>query len=463
LTSYVEIVNETLLPFEIDIVKNNEGHFVGECIPKRKQMDAMVPASVGDGSGVDSKKTKRFSVPVPLLSDFCKDWESYGSGTVTLRLRPSITKAESGIDNNHQPSGNVDLTASIIELRRSNKGRLRTKVEVTCRSHDQLGMNVHPFVLQVVLSMQLLADEQVSLSVSLEPRAIIQNRIPLAMKVRTPMPQTFSTAKKEEGETEGVTYALEPQDCVEIFTPGPSIAITVRPRDHPVAGNELDWMDAGWVDLPLVPEFRLQDPIVSMLPFSNAGETGPSSSGREIGAEIFIVEGRKALNAIGDSLSKRSESPASISLRVNSRQETGRSMEDKEPLSFFLTVCQYGVDHTGTILFEQVIPPQTQATAQTLRTMAALWQSEKTVNNLTHSGIHRSFLDEAESFVLGGGESTRNISRYGEPQPLGAFASPQHRRRVSLLSNSDIPIRLLQMTMDGDEGLKRTMVCLIVC
>ncbi|KAL3923709.1 MAG: hypothetical protein SGILL_001499 [Bacillariaceae sp.] len=460
LTSHVEIVNNTLLPFEIDVVTNEESHCIGKCIPRSKQVDALVPASVGDGSGVDSKKTKRFSVPIPLLSDFCKDWESYGSGKVTLRLKPCINDASSGLDDNHRLTGKVDLAASLLELRRSNKGRLRTKTETICKSHDHLGLSVHPFAVQVVLSSILVADEQVSLRVSLEPRAIIQNRIPVAMKIRTPMPQTFSTAKKEEGETQDVTYALEPYDRVEVFTPGPSIAVTVRPRDHPVAGNELDWMDAGWVDLPLVPEFSLQDPIVSVLPFANAGKTGPSRTRPELGAEILIVEGRKTLNTMIGSSSKQAEGPTSP--RLNNRPDTRHSEDDNGPLSFFLTVCHYGIDHTGTILFEQVMPAQNQATAQTLRTMAVLWQSDKNVNDLTRSGVQRSFLDEAESFISGG-DSIRNISRPATaPQPLGAFASPRHRRRVSLLANSDVPMRLLQMTMDGDEGLKRTLVSLFL-
>ena len=453
MTSHIEIVNNTLLPFEIDVVKSEETHCIGECIPRSKQLDSVVPASVGDGSGVDSKKTKRFSVPIPLLTDFSKDWESYGSGTITLRLKPRIKNAENGPDDNHLLSGKVDVTASLQELRRSSHGRLRTATEVTCRSHDQLGLNVHPFAVQVVLSSTLVANDQVSLLVSLEPRAVIQNNMPVAMKVCTPMPQTFSTAKEEMGETQDVTYALEPHDRVEVFTPGPSIAVTVRPRDHPVAGNELDWMDAGWVDLPLVPEFSLQDPIVSLLPFANSGTSRPR---RELGAEIFIVEGRKALNSIGAS-SKQMDN--SISPRSNNRVDTrrGKERDENDALSFFLTVCHYGVDHTGTLLFEQAMPAQHQANAQTLRTMAVLWQSDKNVNDLTRSGVQRSFLDEAESFISGG-DSMRNVSRNVAPQPLGAFASPRHRRRVSLLASSDVPICLLQMTMDGDEGLKRTLV-----
>jgi hypothetical protein len=42
--------------------------------------------------------------------------------------------------------------------------------------------------------------------------------------------------------------------------------------------------------------------------------------------------------------------------------------------------------------------------------------------------------------------------------PLGAFSSPVHRRRISLLPNTHCPVRLLQMTIEGAEGFRRTMV-----
>ncbi|KAL3923118.1 MAG: hypothetical protein SGILL_001838, partial [Bacillariaceae sp.] len=462
LSSHLEVENNTLLPFDIDFVTNHESHYVGKCTPKGKHADVNVPSAVGGAtSGIDSRKSKTFSVPIPLLSAFDKDWESYGSATVTLRLKPSITGVENCLDNSHELSGKVDLAASVLELRRSSKGILKTKADVTCRSHEQLGISVHPFALQVVLTAMLVADEQVRMIVSLEPRAIIQNRMPVAMKLRTPMPHTYSVSKKQERENKEVTYELEPQDRVELFTPGPSVAITVRPRDTPIAGNELGWIDAGWVDLPLVPEFSLLDPIVSILPFATNASAGPTRFGRDQGAEIFIVEGRKALSNMAESSLNQTEGGPS-SPRYNNRQEKRKNQQDEEPLSFFLTVCTYGVDHTGTILFEQVSGAQNQA--QALRTMASLWQSDRNIKDIA-SSAHRSFLDEAESLITGsslipGGDSSRHLSRHIAPQPLGAFVSPRHRRRVTLMANSNVPICLLQMTMDSDEGFKRTMVSL---
>jgi len=462
LTTHVEIVNRTLLPFEVEVVdQNDESHRVGRCLAKNTQLDTSTPSTVPSGDGVDSKKSKSFSIPIPLLTGFCKDWESRGKGKLTLRLIPLISEFEKSA-HAVELSGKFDLMASLLELRRAPDGLIKSNMEVTCRSHE-LGREIHPFSLQVVLSMMLVADENVVITVSLEPRAVIENRIPLPMKFRTPMPQTFSKSRKEEVENKETTYELEPDARIEVFTPGPSIAMTMRPRDTPVAGNELGWMEAGWVDLPLVPEFRLQDPIVSELPFANERERqiGETNRARAEGAEVFIVEGSDALESMLDTTSpKNTDSQDSPPPIPANNLQSRRSTSIDETLSFFLTVCYYGVDHTGSILFEQVM----SASHNGLQMMTSLWQSERSISDLSQSkrllGAN-SFLDEFDVFS-GPDASQRRLSQARlHPRPLGAFSSPRHRRRISLLSNARSPIRLLQMTMEGDEGLRRTLPFLI--
>jgi vacuolar protein sorting-associated protein 13A/C len=272
------------------------------------------------------------------------------------------------------------------------------------------------------------------------------------------MPQTFSASKSKEAANNEITYDLEPDDRVEVFTPGPSIAITVRPRDNPVAGNELGWMEAGWVDLPLVPEFRLQDPIASSLPFTDARQPaiGESAHFRNDGAEIFIVEGSEALatmaenGVLGNQESRQIPSPTSADNLQGSRTKTLDG-----PSSFFLTVCHYGVDHTGNILFEQVL----SASNPGLHMMTSLWQSERSTTDVTNSknlASGRSLWDDP-------GISGSIVSRRAPPEPLGAFSSPRNRRRITLLSDARQPIRLLEMTMEGSEGLRRTLVSTATC
>ena len=248
-----------------------------------------------------------------------------------------------------------------------------------------------------------------------------------------------------------VTYDLDTNGRVEVFTPGPSIAISVRTRDKPIAGSELGWLDGGWVDLPLVPEFSLVDPIVGVLPFENSRKLSFDGARRAQGAEIFVVEGFQALGNLSEMVSapkQKENSDKALSFPVSKQGIEG-------PLSFFLTVCNYGVDHTGDLLFEKATSLST--TGSSMR-MASVWQSGRAFGDTSFDR------KSTTSFREDIGESLmQDISRGREsksmiPQPFGAFSSSLHRRRISLLSNAQSPIRLLQMTIEGDEGLRRTMV-----
>lgn len=449
LTTHIEIVNNTLLPFEVKVVANGGSTPVGLSVPKIRHVETGITDSLGTTSGIDSRKTRSFSIPIPLLEDFSKDWESYGSGTITLRLNPVIDDSEKRDSSNRLLSGKVDLTATLLDLKRSPKGFVFKRADVTCRSHEDSDRSTHPFTLQVCLKLSLIDDEHVVMIVELEPRAVIQNATPLPLTVRTPMPQTYSTAKMSIEDNQESSYELEPEKRIEVFTPGPSIAILLRPCDSPVAGNALGWIEAGWVDLPLAPEFSLQDPIVSVLPFSN----NESNATNGIGAEIMVVEGQKSLDAMnGFAKSQDSgNSPASPRSASNSELQGDANITADAPLTFFLTVRNYGVDHTGFLLFDQA----TGITNHTTRMMSSLWMSERNID-FSRSSMHHSFIDDIEAFT--GLDTSRNLSRRMSPQPLGAYASLQRRRRVSLLPNPSYPIRLLQMTMDGEDGYLRTMV-----
>ena len=262
------------------------------------------------------------------------------------------------------------------------------------------------------------------------------------------VPQTFSTCEKEMNEDHNeTTYLINPNDRVEIFTPGPSIAITTRTRDSPVAGHNLGWLDGGWVDLPLMREFSLPDPIISTLPLDvNQSLSVDRDSPRGLGAEFFIVEGKERLGAIADMDSRKSKTESSKT-RVKAKHAGWRNKSiTEEQLTFILTVRNYGVDHTGGILFEQgsmsdgLSPP---------------WQSNRTSAIETQKGRNSRLLNE---FSDARNSLKAKRLRGQIPLPLGAFSSPVYGRRISLLPNAQSPIRLLQMTIEGTEGFRRTMV-----
>lgn len=457
LTSYVEIQNKTLLPFQVAVLEGDEAEEIGSCMAKNMVAENSTSSSPVDG--LESKNTRSFSVPIPQLVGFSTEWQSYGQANLKLRIAPVLKED----DKNSKEwalrcTGTIHVNPSLLDLKRAPSGVIVTKSEVTCRSNEQLGRGVHPFTLSVALRMSLVADQYVCIDISLEPRAVIENKIPIPIKLRTPMPQTFSLAVSSTGEHHEVTYNLDPAERVEIFTPGPSIAVMFRTRDSPVAGLELGWLDGGWVDLPLLSEFSLVDPMIGMLPFqAHESPDGAPSFSTATGAEVFIAEGSEALLNLAD---------ASTSTAVETHSATASLLDigkindaGQQPL-FFITVCNYGVDHTGNVLFEQIVTDEAGALSQ----LSSLWQSQSDISGrrLSKRGEPASFLEEVDNFVdnLVDGSSKRRSATQPPPSPLGSFASPIHRRRITLLSSAKVPLRLLQMTMDGEEGLKRSLVCL---
>ena len=90
---------------------------------------------------------------------------------------------------------------------------------------------------------------------------------------------------------------MKPFGSIEIFTPGPSVAISMSCADLPIAGTATDWMSGGWLDIPLGSRKRLPEPIKLIFPFKTASLVRYSSSKKISGqfdsvgngSEFFVV------------------------------------------------------------------------------------------------------------------------------------------------------------------------------
>jgi len=90
---------------------------------------------------------------------------------------------------------------------------------------------------------------------------------------------------------------MKPLGSIEIFTPGPSIAISMCCADLPIGGTTTDWMSGGWLDLPLGSNKKLPEPVKTMFPFKSESLIKYSSSrqlsgqpeGFGMGSEFFVV------------------------------------------------------------------------------------------------------------------------------------------------------------------------------
>jgi hypothetical protein len=355
---------------------------------------------------------------------FAKEWTQGGAAKLNLLVSPRIP---GGLvyDDVVSLEGIIQLDPTLKELQAATDRRVRRRFDVVCRPEKRNQRTIDPFVVQISAEMVLVGEGHLSLDIFLEPRAVIANNMPVGINLRSPMPHIFSSSPKDESGTIGAIYDLAPDAQVEVFTPGPSIAVTVKTSDMPVGGTALDWMDGGWIDLPLVPEFRLPEPLDCIFPFAKNRSPDPLARTGARGSEFFISEGKTSLSAFISSRGSKGQSGGADSTQTGEVELQASLPADDNLRTFYVTVCYYAVDHTGNLLFEQVVPP-----SGTLR---------------------RSMTEVSRS-------TTRRPSSQAISQPFGAFASPRHRRRISLLPCTSVPLRLLQLTMDGDEGVKKSLV-----
>ena len=431
ISSYVQINNRCSVPFSLSLLgPNSETHEIGTCratLPSSLKASFASVSSRASKDGTISKPSTNFSIPCNLLASFVREWQSRSaSRALQLVFAPNISGTSEGL------FGVLDIGAILRELDQLGNETRKTRTLVTCRSQS-MGASIDPFVFQVVTEVMLVGKEDLSIDVFLEPRVTIENNLPLTISLRTPMPHTFSASKKEPTSKEETTeYYLEPSGFIEVFTPGPSIAVATKPFDSPVSGTPLDWMEGGWIDLPLAPEFRLPEPLGCIFPFvRNISQPGNLAVS---GSEFFISEGTASVAAF---LSARESHKSNDEKNGAFEAGSGDGVEMLVPRvdllerrTFNITACFYAVDHTGSLQFEQFVPPSGQHRRQS---------SENAARRL--SGKRFSISKSADDAL-----------------PFSVFVSSRHDRRISLLPTSNVPIRLVEMTMDGDDGVRKSMV-----
>ena len=244
------------------------------------------------------------------------------------------------------------------------------------------------------------------------------NKLPVGILLRTPMPHTFrsrnsSATGEDDGQITDPRYSshmLKPLGSIEVFTSGPSIAISMTCADLPMGGTSTGWIDGGWLDIPLGKNKRLVEPMKCVFPFQTKSVELYGSSRKVMshseGSEFFVMEA----DDITPDLKGASEE----------HNQTRTAAQTESVRSVVFVVCNYAVDHTGNVLFEEVPPREDAGNSRSSRLLV-------------------------------------NPAPLTSSPPFSTFSSAHHRRRVSLLPRSSSLIRLIQLTMDGDEGMKRSV------
>ena len=420
MSSGIDVFNHTSIPFDISVYKDNEPHDVGTC-------EGSIFRPRGDQ--IDSKHThnpktyrlsRRFGIPMGLVAPFRSDFEEKNDAMIALTFAPKI---DSGHDD-WELIGGTKLRMNGSTLARYVTHSNTERFQITCRPVFRKGQysadaprDVFSFVFQVEVSMVLLEGIHPIIDIVIEPRAMIVNKLPIRLAVTTPMPHVFSFSHGElicGGDTD---HLIDENDQIEVFSSGPSIAVIMKIADSPIGGTTSESISGGWTDLPLIPEFRMREPIDCVFPFVQK-TLDPSFLSGSRGMEFSIVQGSNTLaNLLSSSRSLNGNDANDSSVEVS-----GPVSVEEDWLNFFVTVRNFGVDHTGDVLFEQIKV-----------------SIEPSVRQSTNS------------------QSIRASNTILQSPPIGAYSSKLHQGRVSLLPHGEAMIRLLHLNMEGDDGLRKSL------
>lgn len=393
LSSNMYMRNRTPIPARISVVHEAGEVDLGVCEPTSSLLDRsesrLVPYDVKDGTL--TKSSLRLGVRLPGQSKLVEKWAAEGKGRLEMKISPLIPGCECMMQ------GTLVVEADIQELSQKENSTTLSRVDVVCTSTEP---DTHNFVITAAVKIQLIQGEKIVSYISFEPRAMLVSTIPVRITVLTRLPHCYSKnsiGNSDRKDTSHTIHELEPGSKIEVYSGGESLAVKLRLADTPGEGTPTGTSRA-WINVQL--DSKLEKPILCLLPFVTPNdEKAPSVSP---GSEFFVAEATPTL-------------PNFFLERINDNGkldgEHAELTQSTKPESktLLLTVGNYGVDHTGSILFEQLVS----------------------------KGKGKGFL---------------GISAAQEqPIPFGAFKyNEESNKRLVLLPTSEIPIRLLLPRSSGD-------------
>mmetsp|Transcript_4276 Transcript_4276/g.8218 ORF Transcript_4276/g.8218 Transcript_4276/m.8218 type:complete len:3387 (-) Transcript_4276:172-10332(-) len=402
ISSIIEMHNSSSLPFRIAVIGDDCVHDLGLVKKSLKRNN-----TVRDGSKSLLKESEDlmthsvFGLPAPLLRSFTLDT----SETLCIQISPVLEDS-----NSIMGMFNLPAMERLVEIATSDERK--EIIEVAC-SPVTRGNRSSSLAANICCKVSLVDGAHPFVELFIEPRVILKNKLPVSIILRTPMPHTFFSSDKpqldhapdESDELEDpnyTTHRLMPLESVEVFTPGPSIAASIKCADLPIGGTSTGWAD--FLDLPL--KSKIIEPLNCTFPFMTKSldryESSRQIANRSGGSDFYVLDADDVTPDLKGTGEINNINPA---VRVGAR-------------TFVFIVCNYAVDHTGTLLFEKVFWKHNNASRRDMRSI--------------------------------------NSEMLGSP-PYSAFSSTHHRRRVSLLPEQSDHIRLVKLTMDGESGMVRSV------
>jgi len=442
LSSYIHVYNCTNIPFSIALQNNDGMNDVGVCHGKarsklgsRKRKTISSNRSKHSDNMMSSKYSSSLGIPCNLLHNHMTSPDAFSGRTgLDLLFCPHISNEDFEYEKDEPPQASISFVnkrgafrwgvfsfpfvSKLVESGSSNK--LFESFEVVCSMPtDELSLRgvgnpIHnnqsdSMCFQLSMKITLVDKVHPFVEIFIQPRSILENKLPVSVLVRTSMPFTFSPpndkgicSQSTFDFHEHVSHRLDPQQSLEIFSPGSSIAIKTMCADKPVAGGVTGWCEE-IVDIPLGLNCKLINPIRCLFPLiEREGETRIGG-----GSDFYIMESEATIDEKGNQ-------------NTNEVQEPPLLVPENLIRTILITVQSFVIDHTGNVLFE----PKDKNNALSKFDMPRKKSSSTTIEKI--------FL------------------------PWSAFSSMQKGRRVTLLPKSSTSIHLVDPTLKGNTGIRKS-------
>lgn len=200
-------------------------------------------------SATPTNHSNFMGLPIELLGTM----ENQDASQATLLVCP-ILRGEARTDAEVQ-------IPSIVDLLQREGPKAYVQV-VSCKSQEP---ETSDFQFNVVLRVDKVDDVHPFLEVAFHPRAIIENRLPLPVAIRTECGNAYWSESEHENEEESVLHRLEPSSKMEVFAARDAVDASINMVDIPDAGELVTWSKS--VSLPLTVGHACEPEAECMLPF----------------------------------------------------------------------------------------------------------------------------------------------------------------------------------------------------
>ena len=260
------------------------------------------------------------------------------------------------------------------------------------------------FAVRLFYSVTMVGEHPL-LNICLYPRAIIENRVPLLILVKTSQRFVFSSKSRcAEGE-DNTHHSIAPFGEAETYAASSFLATSIKIEERPVAGNETGW-SRGQLELPL--DSRMHTPIQAILPFLSQDDSSSSIVTHPTGGDhLFVLEQYQ----LAEFTAVEDENSAAAAV---TKSEAASTIVRK----MVIVAMNFVIDHTGDLLLEDVSPVE---------------DGRKTLATGSHNSTNGSLV------------ATR-----------GAYALPGRQARLILLPSPDTPFKLVpsKLKAPGTDGFK---------